>query len=231
MNPRVGVLLSGCGFLDGSEIHEAVLTMLHLDRAGANVVCMAPRGPQRDVVDHAGGKPAAGERRDMLVESARIARGRIRDLAEVKATELDALILPGGYGAAKNLCDFAIAGTKAAAHPQVARLLREMHEAHKPIGAVCIAPATVASVLGKTAHPTLTIGNDEGTAKALQGLGAGHQDCQVTGFVADQHNRIVSTPAYMFDARISEVSKGIEQLVQNVLAMVRAGGPAAKAAT
>ncbi len=222
MSVRVGVLLSGCGFLDGSEIHEAVLTMLHLDRSGAGIVCLAPRGPQRDVVDHAAGQPAAGERRDMLTEAARIARGRIRDLAEVRATDLDALVLPGGFGAAKNLCDYAVNGKDAKALPEVARLLREMHAAKKPIGAVCIAPAVVAAVLGPSA-PTLTIGEDPGTAQALQAMGARHQACPVTGFHVDEHNRIVSTPAYMFDARIGDVSRGIEQLVQAVLQLAAAG--------
>jgi enhancing lycopene biosynthesis protein 2 len=218
MSPRVGVLLSGCGFLDGSEIHEAVLTMLFLDRAGAEIVCMAPAGLQAQVVDHARGEPAAGERRDVLVEAARVARGRIRPLAGVRAADLDALILPGGYGAAKNLCDFATAGAKARAHPEVAQLLREMHAAHKPIGAVCIAPAVVASVLGRQCAPELTIGEDQGTAAALQAMGARHQACPVQGFHADEANRIVSTPAYMYDARIGDVAAGIEKLVRTVVA-------------
>src|SRR5262245_25811895 len=107
---RIGVLLSGCGVMDGSEIHEAVLTLLFLDRAGAEALCMAPDAPQRDVVDHKTGRPATGESRNVLVEAARIARGNIRDVADVKATEIDGLVLPGGYGAAKNLSDFAVAG-------------------------------------------------------------------------------------------------------------------------
>src|SRR5215467_4636044 len=131
MAPKVGVLLSGCGFLDGSEIHEAVLTLLFLDRAGAEAVCMAPAGPQRHVVDHTTRKPADGQSRDVLVESARIARGRIRALAGVRAAELDAIVLPGGFGAAKNLSDFAVAGGNAKPHPEVARLLRELHAQRK----------------------------------------------------------------------------------------------------
>lgn len=225
MSVRVGVLLSGCGFLDGSEIHEAVLTMLHLDRAGAEVVCIAPRGAQRDVVDHATGKPLAGQSRDMLQESARIARGKVRDLGQIKAADLDALILPGGFGAAKNLSDFAVNGAKARANPQVVSLLQDMHAAGKPIGAVCIAPAVVASALGSV-HPTLTIGSDQDTAQALQAMGAVHRDCAVTAATSDERNRIVSTPAYMCDARISEVSAGIEKLVQRVLAMAGSGGRA-----
>ncbi|MGH7152240.1 MAG: isoprenoid biosynthesis glyoxalase ElbB, partial [Planctomycetota bacterium] len=145
---RIGVLLSGCGVLDGSEIHEAVLTLLSLDRAGAEALCMAPDVAQREVVNHLTGAPVAGENRNCLAEAARIARGNIRDLASVKAEELDGLILPGGYGAAKNLSDFAAAGEGARAHPEVARLVLEVAKAGKPIGAICIAPATVAAILG-----------------------------------------------------------------------------------
>lgn len=231
MSPRVGVLLSGCGFLDGSEIHEAVLTMLHLDRAGATVVCMAPRGASMHVVDHATAKVADGQSRDILVEAARIARGRIRDLAEVRATDLDALIMPGGFGAAKNLCDFAVQGAKATAHPQVARLLREVHAARKPIGAICIAPALLACVLGQQLRPTLTIGKDAGTAAALTAMGARHQDCAVTDCVVDKDNRVVSTPAYMYDARISEVAAGIDKLVQAVLELSKSSAKTAGAAS
>lgn len=220
MSKKVGVLLSGCGFLDGSEIHEAVLTMLHLDRAGAQIVAIAPRGPQAGVMNHATHEPMPGARRDILEESARIARGKIRELAEVRARDLDALILPGGFGAAKNLSDFATKGAAAKVHPEVARLLGEMLDARKPIGAVCIAPATLAAAAKqKGVHPTLTIGDDKSTAAALVQLGAKHEACPVTGFVVDEANKIVSTPAYMYDARISEVDQGIGKLVQAVLGM------------
>jgi enhancing lycopene biosynthesis protein 2 len=217
MATKVGVLLSGCGFLDGSEIHEAVLTLLFLDRAGAQIVCIAPDGPQQQVVDHARKQPVAGEQRNMLTEAARIARGKIRPAAGVRADELDALVLPGGFGAAKNLSDFAAAGARAKAQPEVARLLQQVHAARKPIGAICIAPAVVAAVLGRSAAPSLTIGEDAGTAAALQAMGAKHQACPVEGFCVDEANRIVSTPAYMYDARISEVAAGIERLVATVL--------------
>lgn len=220
MSKRVGVMLSGCGFLDGSEIHEAVLTLLHLDRAGAVAVCMAPRVAQADVVDHARGEPSAGESRDALTEAARIARGKIREVAEVDAGELDAVILPGGYGAAKNLSTFASAGADAAVDPDVQRLLRAMQAARKPIGVICIAPAVcAASFRGTEVHPTLTIGNDVGTAGALEAMGATHVETPVTGIAVDETNRIVSTPAYMYDARIADVSTGIEKLVESVLSL------------
>ena len=220
MSKRVGVLLSGCGFLDGAEIHESVLTMLHLDRAGAEIVCTAPRGAQMHVVDHATGEVTERESRDVFVEGARIARGKIRDLAEVRAADLDALIMPGGYGAAKNLSDFATRGSDATVHPDVQRLLREMLEAEKPIGAVCISPATLAAALkGSEVHATVTIGEDPGTASAIEACGSRHQKCPVTEFVVDRANKIVSTPAYMFDARIGDVSTGIEKLVNAVLSL------------
>ena len=138
---RVAVCLSGCGFLDGSEIHEAVLTLLALDRAGAEIVCCAPGKAQADVVDHRTQKPMPQQRRDVLVESARIARGEIRALDSVRASDIDALIFPGGFGAAKNLCTFAANGPDCSVDPQVESLVTAVLAAGKPIGAICIAPA------------------------------------------------------------------------------------------
>ncbi|MEJ2698625.1 MAG: isoprenoid biosynthesis glyoxalase ElbB [Desulfuromonadales bacterium] len=221
MAKKVGVVLSGCGVYDGSEIHEAVITLLALDRAGAEVVCMAPNVDQMHVVNHLTGEVAEGEKRNVLVESARIARGKIRDIREMKAADIDALILPGGFGAAKNLCDFAVKGADCSAQPDVARLVREVVEAKKPLAAVCIAPALVSRVLGdeKLAHK-LTIGTDEGTAQALEKMGTDHVSCPVTEFVVDRENKIVSTPAYMLAGRISEAAEGIEKAVKALLEMV-----------
>jgi len=212
---KIGVLLSGCGVKDGAEIHESVLTLLAIDRAGAQAVMMAPNN-QLDVVDHITGQ-ATGEKRNVLVESARIARGNIKDIAQVKASDLYALILPGGYGAAKNLSDFATQGPQAKAHPEVARLIKEVYVAKKPIGAICIAPATIAAILGKEIQPTLTIGTDAGTAQALEAMGAKHQTCPVREFYVDEKNKIVSTPAYMLAERIGEAAEGIEKLVKKVV--------------
>lgn len=221
-NKTVGVVLSGCGYLDGSEVHEAVLTLLHLDRAGVEVACFAPRGAQRHVVDHLTGEPVAGATRDVLQEAARIARGRIRELGKARAEDLDALILPGGYGAAKNLSDFATRGAEGEANPVLTRLLRAMHAAGKPIGVICIAPAVLAMALrGSSVPAKLTIGDDAGTASALGAMGCVHEACGVIDFVVDTANKIVSTPAYMFDARISDVSSGIEKLVGAVLELAR----------
>lgn len=218
MKKKVGVVLSGCGVFDGSEIHEAVFTLLAIDRNGAEAVCMAPDMELAEV-DHLAGKET-GAKRNVLVESARIARGKIRNITEVKAEELDALIFPGGFGAAKNLCNFAVKGADAAIHPEVARLLREVASARKPIGAICIAPALIAAALGKQYAPKLTIGNDPGTASAIAQTGSSHIDCPVTEFVVDKENKIVTTPAYMLAERISDAAEGIEKAVKAVLALI-----------
>jgi len=218
MAKRVGVLLSGCGVQDGAEIHEAVCAMLALDRAGAEIVCLAPDRDQASVVDHLKGRPVR-EKRNVLVESARIARGRIRDVAQVKPSELDAVLLPGGFGAARNLSTFAEQGEKAQADPAVAEFLRGMHASRKPIAALCIAPAVLAAVLGREFHPELTIGDDPGTATKLEGMGAKHVVAEATGVVVDRRNRIVTTPCYMLAARISEVAEGAEKAVRALLEM------------
>ena len=228
--PRIGVLLSGCGVMDGSEIHEAVLTLLALDRAGAEALCIAPNVAQQEVVNHLTGKPAPGESRNVLVEAARIARGCIRDVATVKASEIDGLVLPGGYGAAKNLCDFATAGEKAKAHPEVARLVAEVQKAGKPVGAICIAPAAVAAVFrGTEVSPELTIGTDRATASKIVAMGSRHGDRRVREVLVDREHRVVSTPAYMLATRITEDADGIEKLAREVLALVPKPAPAARA--
>ena len=215
---KIGVVLSGCGVRDGSEIHEAVFALLAIDQAGCEAVCMAPNA-DFDVTDHLA-MQETGERRNMLVESARIARGIIRDIKDVKAADLDAVVFPGGFGAAKNLCDFAFKGAGATVNPEVVRLLKEMSAAGKPIGGICIAPALLAAALGRDLAPTLTIGNDAGTAAEIEKTGAIHQECPVTEFVVDKKNRIVSTPAYMLATRISEVQAGIGKCVQEVVKLI-----------
>ncbi|MCK4509511.1 MAG: isoprenoid biosynthesis glyoxalase ElbB [Desulfuromonadales bacterium] len=221
MAKRIGVILSGCGVYDGSEIHEAVITLLAIDRAGAEAVCMAPDIPQLHVINHLVGEPAEGESRNVLVESARIARGNIKDLSTVQVTDIDALILPGGFGAAKNLCDFAVAGPDCSVNSDVARLIKEMYAAKKPIAAVCIAPAVLSKVLGgdKISHQ-LTIGTDQETAEALNKMGSEHISCPVEEFVIDRENRIVTSPAYMLAGRISEAAEGIEKTVQALIGMI-----------
>ena len=202
---------------DGSEIHEAVLTLLALDRAGAEVVCMAPDMDQYHVVNHLT-QEVTGETRNVLVESARIARGKIRDLAEVKAGEIDGLVMPGGFGAAKNLSDFALKGKDATVHEDVRRLLTALVEAGKPVGAICIAPAVLARALSDR-EPEVTIGSDEGTAQAIEAMGGRHRTCTVDMIHLDEKNRVVSTPAYMLGPGIKDVAAGIDRLVERVLAL------------
>ena len=218
--PRVGVVLSGCGVYDGAEIHESVLTLLALDRAGAEAVCLAPDVAQKHVVNHLTGQPEKGESRNVLVEAARIARGKVKDLAGFDPAGLDALVLPGGFGAAKNLCDFAFRGADCEVQPEVARVVRAVHAAGKPVGAVCIAPVILAKLLGEE-RPRLTIGTDPGTAAAIENMGGAHVSCGGGGAVVDADRRLVTTPAYMLDSPISEVSAGIEKLVAELLAMAK----------
>jgi enhancing lycopene biosynthesis protein 2 len=215
---KIGVVLSGCGVFDGSEIHEAVFTLLAIDQAGCEAVCLAPN-ENFAVTDHLT-KQDAGEQRNILVESARIARGNIRDIKGVTAADLDAVIFPGGFGAAKNLCDFAVNGAAATVNVEVVRLLKEMHAAKKPIGAICIAPAMLAAAIGKQVAPTVTIGTDAGTAAEIEKTGAKHQNCPVTEFVVDAGNRIVTTPAYMLAGRISEAYDGIDKCVKEVIKLI-----------
>ena len=218
--PHVAVVLSGCGFLDGSEIHESVLALAALDQAGARVSLAAP-DVEFDVVDHRSGKPT-GERRNCLVEAARIARGRIVDQAGLDAADFDALILPGGYGAAKNLSDFEAAGAAARVHPDLARFALALHEARKPIGAICISPAIIAALLrDRGLRASLSLGDDAAMSAALRAMGQQAVDCAVDGVVVDARARIVCTPAYMFDARIADVARGIGRLVEEVLALLR----------
>ena len=215
---KIGVVLSGCGVRDGSEIHEAVFALLAIDQAGCEAVCMAPDADFA-VTDHLT-MQETGEKRNILVESARIARGKIRNIRDVMASDLDAVVFPGGFGAAKNLCDFAVKGAGASVNPEVLRLLKEMVTAKKPIGVICIAPAMLAAALGKELSPTVTIGNDSGTAAEISKTGAVHQECPVTDFVVDKKNKIVSTPAYMLANRISEAYEGIEKCVKEVIKLI-----------
>lgn len=211
--------------MDGSEIHEATLTLYFLDKAGAEAVCMAPDKDQLDVMDHVTGKPA-GEKRNCLVEAARIARGKIVDVSSMSADAIDGIVIPGGFGAAKNLCTFARDGADCRADEQVARLLRELHAQKKPIGALCIAPALIARIFGAAGGmantepaPEITIGSDAATASQLEKMGATHRNAKVDEIVVDERNGIVTTPCYMVARGIREVGEGAEKLVAKLMEM------------
>ncbi|MEQ8318234.1 MAG: isoprenoid biosynthesis glyoxalase ElbB [Phycisphaerales bacterium] len=215
---KIGVILSGCGVFDGSEIHEAVAVLHAIDRHGSQAVCLAPE-MELDEINHLNQQPT-GKKRSVLMEAARIARGDVTPLAKVKGGDFDAIVLPGGFGAAKNLCDFASKGAECSAHPEVTRVLTEAQRAGRPLGFACISPAVAARIFGADLGPNLTIGTDKGTADGLEAMGATHQDCEGEGIVFDNRHRIVSTPAYMCDQSIGAVFTGIGAMVDKVMEMV-----------
>lgn len=215
---KVAVVLAGCGFLDGAEINEAVLTLLAIDQHGATYQCFAPNIEQMHVVNHVTGQPSVGEKRNVMVEAARIARGKIQDLATARAEDFDALIVPGGFGAAKNLCDFAVKGSAMTVQPDLLRFAQAMRDAHKPVGLICIAPTMAAKIFG--AGVQCTIGNDVETAAAIEAMGGKHVACAVEKAVVDARNKLVTTPAYMLAQRISESAKGIDDCVEKVLGLI-----------
>ena len=214
MSKKIAVILSGCGVYDGAEIHESVITLLRLDQRGAQVQCFAPDIAQLHVINHLTGEEMP-ESRNVLVESARIARGEVKDIREANAEDFDALIVPGGFGAAKNLSNFASEGAGCSLNPQVLALAEAFVEAGKPLGLICISPALAAKIYGPGV--TCTIGNDTDTAAALDKMGAHHQECTVEDIVEDTARKLVSTPAYMLGKNISEVASGINKLVDRVL--------------
>lgn len=217
---RVAVVLSGCGVYDGAEIHESVLTLLYLDRAGAKFQCYAPDKPQIHVINHVTGQSEPNETRNMLVESARIARGEIKPLSELKMDQFDAVLFPGGFGVAKNLCTFAANGDRCDLDPDAARVIEEASEKGKAIGAICISPVLIARALkDKGLHPIITIGTDASTAGGLRAMGAENVPASVTEIVVDEKNQIVTTPAYMLGSSIASISIGIEKLVNKLLEM------------
>lgn len=223
---KIGVLLSGCGVQDGSEVYESVLTILALERAGAEAVALAPDIPQFEVINHYRGTElrtgeSGGPRRSVLAESARIVRGEIISLTEISAHDLDGLIIPGGFGVTNNLCNYATNGVDADVNAEVKKLIVEMNAIGKPIGALCIAPVLVALCLGDKS-PAFTIGNDAKTAVDLQRFGATHHETGVTDIYTDEANSIVSTPAFMLAQTAAEAEPGITKLVGKVLEMAKA---------
>ncbi|AOZ13138.1 isoprenoid biosynthesis protein ElbB [Pseudomonas lundensis] len=211
---KVAVILSGCGVYDGAEIHESVITLLRLDQRGAHAQCFAPNVAQMHVINHLTGEQMP-ESRNVLVESARIARGEVRDIREANVEDFDALIVPGGFGAAKNLSDFAVKGAECTVQPDVLALAEAFAEASKPVGLMCISPAMAAKIYGPGV--ICTIGNDADTATVVNKMGATHQECDVSDIVEDKARKLVSTPAYMLAQSISEAASGINKMVDRVL--------------
>ena len=210
---EVLVLLSGSGVFDGAEIHESVITLLSLSRRGASWKIAAPDKPQHHVINHHSGEEM-DEQRNARVEAARIARGPVLSLDEVKVDDYDALFIPGGFGAAKNLSSLAFDGPSCTIDPDFQSVVKAFHAASKPIGAICIAPAVLVRALG---FGNVTIGSDEGTAGAIAAMGGTHSEAAVTEFIADKANKIVTSPAYMCEAPLHEIAEGIEGAVNAVL--------------
>ena len=219
---QVGVVLSGCGVQDGSEIYEAVLTILALEKAGVQILALAPDVAQAEVVNHYTGAETRMETRDVLSESARITRGKIQALNAVSEPDLDALILVGGYGAAKNLCTYANDGPRGHVNEDLRRLIVEMNNLRKPIGAMCIASVVVAMALRDAEqHPILTIGSDERVAADLEQMGAKHQNTRADQICYDPAHNIVSTPAFMLAENMVQCEPGIFKLVDQVVGIAR----------
>ena len=217
---KVGLLLSGCGVNDGAEIHESVIAMLALDRAGVEMELMAPNIDQMHVVNHYTGQEM-DEYRNVLVEASRIARGNIKDMAEISGNDIDALIIPGGFGVAKNLCDYAMAGSECSINPDVYRLISELQLLNKPIGAICIAPVMIAKVLeylGRTG--TVTGGFNVEINNDIKAMGINAVEVGAEEIVVDKENKIVTTPAYVDAKSMNESCTGIEKLVDKVLELI-----------
>ena len=214
--PSVAVILSGCGYLDGSEIHEATLTLWAIHKHGADFQCYAPDIDQHHVINHLTGE-VMNERRNVLIESARIARGKILDLAGFQADSHDALVLPGGFGAAKNLSTFAFEGAGCTVNTDVAKAITAMAKMKKPIGGLCIAPAALARILPGI---TVTIGQDAGTAEHIEKMGAHHTATTHGEIVIDREHRILTTPCYMLDARVDQIGDGADRLIGALLEMI-----------
>ena len=210
---KFAVVLSGNGVFDGAEIHEATLTLLAIKKQGATYEIFAPDIPQHHVINHMTGEEM-DETRNVLIESARIARGAIKDLREYHATDFDGLIFPGGFGVAKNLSTVAFHGADARVNDEVVRAVKETNTAGKPIGALCIAPAMMAKIFDDA---KVTIGQDPGTIEAIEKMGGTHIETTHGDVVYDDELNLFSTPCYMLDANIVQIAEGAENIVSAML--------------
>ncbi|MDJ0625736.1 MAG: isoprenoid biosynthesis glyoxalase ElbB [Candidatus Caenarcaniphilales bacterium] len=209
---KAAVILCGCGAMDGSEIHEATFALLALNEENIEYQCFALDKPQTKVVNFTNGQELP-ESRNQLLESSRISRGKIDNIKNLEVSNFDYLVLPGGFGAAYNLCNFAEEKANASVDTEIERVIKDFHKEQKPIGAICISPVIVGLVLGRTTNPLLTAG-DEGhpVEDELKKLGCKTQSCETIDCVIDQQNKIVSTPAYMNAKEIKDVREGIKKL-------------------
>lgn len=212
---KIAVILSGCGVFDGSEINEVVLSLLALERADADYQSFAPDKPQLHVVNHLTGEPDPEQQRNILQESARIVRGNVKPLTELRAEDFDGLLIPGGFGVAKHLCDFAEQGSACTLDPTLLQVAKSFAEAGKPAGYMCIAPVLLPSIYGDGVIGT--IGRDTEVAAAFEAMGGEHQDRAVHEIAIDEQRKVVTTPAYMLASSIRDAATGIDKLVTQLL--------------
>ena len=226
--PKIAVLLSGCGVFDGSEIHESVFTLLALDQAGAEYQCIAPNMQQHHVVNHITGDEM-NEKRNVLIESARIARGNIKPIEDVSSKDFDGLMMPGGFGAAKNLTEWAFSGPDGKIHPEVRRIINEMVLDNKPVVAVCMSPTVVAKAFeGTSIKPKLTVGTTQekspydiaAISAGMEKTGAVAEMVTVEEIVVDEKNKIITSPCYMMEANVSQIYNGIKKAVGKMMEWV-----------
>lgn len=221
--PKFAIVLSGCGVFDGSEIHEAVCTMLAVEESGCAYQCFAPNTWQARTIDHFTGHAVAiagdEDNRNVLAESARICRGNIKDLSEFKAKDYDAIIFPGGFGAALNLSDFGAKGAECDVNVEVKRAIEESYKEGIVIGAMCIAPTVIARVLGKEGI-SITIGNDKNVSKGIEKMGAHHENKGATEVCVDSEHKIVTTPCYMLATSLKEIREGTQNLIDEMLELM-----------
>jgi enhancing lycopene biosynthesis protein 2 len=210
---KFAVVLAGCGVYDGAEIHEATLSMYQIKKQGADYEIFAPDIDQHHVINHLTGDEMK-EKRNVLIESARIARGKIKSLADFKVDDFDAILFPGGFGVAKNLCTFAFDGPDCKVNQDTEKAIKAMHKAGKPIAALCISPVVVAKILGDV---DLTIGQDKDTANAVEKMGASHKKTNHGEVIIDAKNNVYTTPCYMLDANIVQIGNGAENIVRAIL--------------
>jgi len=213
---KIAVVLAGNGVYDGAEIHEATLTLLAIARDGAQYQCFAPDIDQAHVINHLTGKEMP-EKRNVLVEAARIARGNIKPLSEYNAKDFDAIVFPGGFGAAKNLCTFAFDGIDCKVNPDVEKAVRDTVAEEKPVGALCISPVLITKILGDV---IVTIGQDEATLQAIEKMGGTHKKTSHGQIVVDEKYKVITTPCYMLDATIDQIADGAEKVVKKILEII-----------
>ncbi len=210
---KFAVVLAGSGVKDGAEIHEAVLTLLAIKKHGASYEIFAPDVMQHHVVDHFNGKEV-NEKRNVLVEAARIARGKIKPLSQFQARSFDALVFPGGFGVAKNLCTYAFDRSDCKVNPDVEKAVKDMVSLQKPIGAMCISPVVISKILGNV---EVTVGDDESTIADIKRMGAQHKITNHGEVVKDAHRMVYTTPCYMLDADILDIELGTSNLIGRIM--------------